>query len=224
MRKVFLPVGLLSVFACRRELPRPTYAAGTDLFPLETGRWWVYEVRETTYTTTGPEATRYLLRMRIDTPTTDAYGRPSFYVVWDTSASPDSGHFAFFRVGLAYRDSAQAELWENNRRLLLLRFPLSPHLRWNRYEYTDLPPEVCRYLRTDTLYALSNRFFPHSAFVLRQLDTTSLLQRSFFYEVYAPQVGLVHRYERLDAYDLSSAGTLVRSTNSYHRELRLVAP
>lgn len=225
MRKgPILLAALWVLLACRRELPRPTYAAGTSLFPLETGRWWVYEVRETTYTTTGPESVRYLVRMRIDTPTTDAYRRPSFYVVWDTCAIQDSGQFAFYRVGLAYRDSAQAELWENNRRLLLLRFPLSPHLRWNRYQYTDLPPEMCRYLSTDTLYTLAGRTFPHSAFVLRQLDTISLLQRSYFYEVYAPNIGLVHRYERLDAYDLSSTGTLVRSTDSYHRELRLVAP
>lgn len=225
MRKCLVLTGaLLGMLACRRELPRPAYPSGTDLFPLQPGRWWVYEVRETTYTTTGPEGVRYLVRMRIDTPTTDAYRRPSFYVVWDTSSIQDSGRFAFYRVGLAYRDSTQAELWEDNRRLLLLRFPPSPALRWNRYQYTDLPPEVCRYLSTDTLYALPGQIFPHSAFVLRRLDTTSLLQRSYFYEVYAPEVGLVHRYERLDAYDLSSTGTLVRSTDSYHRELRLVAP
>lgn len=64
--------------ACRRELPRPAYEEGLSLFPLETGRTWIYEVRETTYTTAGSVTQTYLLRMRIDTPTVDAYGRPSF--------------------------------------------------------------------------------------------------------------------------------------------------
>jgi hypothetical protein len=181
-------------------------------------------VRETTYTTAGTVPHRYFLRQRIDTPTTDAYGRRCFYVLWDTCSTADSGNWQFFRAGLAYRDSVQAELWEDNRRLLLLRFPLSPALRWNRYEYTDLSPEICRYLATDTVYTLDRRIFPQSAFVLRRLDTLSLLKRSHFYEVYSQGVGLLHRYERLDAYDLSSTGALVRNTDSYHREWRLQAP
>lgn len=223
MKVVRLCVGVLLLWSCRREIPLPDYELGISLFPIESGRSWTYELRETTYTTTGPEPHLFYLRMRIDTPVIDAYGRPSYYVVWDTAASL-TGPWGFFRVGLAYRDSQQAELWENNRRLLLLRFPLSPNLFWNRYEYTDLPPERCRYLTMDTLYRLGSGTFPRSAIVLRRLDTLGLLQKAFFYEVYTRQVGLVHQYERLDVYDLRPDGSLLRSTDSYHRELRLLAP
>ncbi|MCS7153706.1 MAG: hypothetical protein NZ989_07150 [Bacteroidia bacterium] len=223
MRKLWGIVGGVLLFGCRREIPLPAYEDGLSLFPLERGRTWIYEVRETTYTTTGAEPKLYFLRMRIDTPVIDAYGRLSFYVVWDTAPSL-TADWGFFHVGLAYRDSSQAELWENNRRLLLLRFPLSPELRWNRYEYTDLPPESCRYLNTDTIYRVGGREFPRSCIVLRRADTVGILRKAFFYEVYARTVGLIHRYERLDVYDLRSNGTLTRSTDSYHRELRLVQP
>ncbi len=224
MRFVWVIVLGWAGLACRRELPRPTYEEGLSLFPLQTGRTWVYEVRETTYTTTGPVAQTYLLRMRIDTPTVDAYGRPSFYVVWDTARLEPEPSWGFFRVGLAYRDSQQAEIWEDNRRYLILRFPLSPNLRWNRNEYTDLPPEITRYLATDTLYSLEGRSLPRCAMVLRRLDTSAILSRAFFYEVYGRELGLVHRYERLDVYDLQANGTLLRSTDSYHRELLLRQP
>lgn len=223
MKAIRLCMGLLLLWSCRREIPLPDYEDGLSLFPLETGHAWTYEVRETTYTTTGAESRLFYLRMRIDTPVIDAYRRPAYYVVWDTAAALN-GPWDFFRVGLAYRDSQQAELWEDNRRLLMLRFPLSPTLTWNRYEYTDLPAERCRYLQTDTLYRLDTRDFPRSAIVLRRLDTLGLLQKAYFYEVYTRQIGLVHRYERLDVYDLRPDGSLLRSTDSYHRELRLVAP
>lgn len=213
----------LLLLSCQREIPLPTYEDGFSLFPVAQGLRWIYEVRETTYTTMGPEARRYLLRMRIDTPVIDAYGRPSFYVVWDTAASLDSS-WGFFRVGLIYRDSVQGELWEDNQRLLMLRFPLSPRTRWNRYEYIAKPPEKCRYLHADTAYRLNDRSFPNSAIILRRLDTAGILQKAFFYEVYQRGVGLVHQYERLDVYDLQPDGAFIRSTDSYHRELRLVEP
>lgn len=216
-------IALFLAWGCRRELPLPDYELGLSLFPIEGDHAWVYEVRETTYTTTGAEPRFFYLRMRLDTPVIDAYGRPSRYVVWDTAASL-TGQWGFFRVGMAYRDSVQAELWENNRRLLVLRFPLSPTLRWNRHEYTDLPTETCRYLATDTTYPLGARTFPKSAIVLRRLDTLGLLQKAYFYEAYARGIGLTHRYERLDVYDLRPDGSLIRSTDSYHREWRLVEP
>ncbi|MCS6895433.1 MAG: hypothetical protein NZZ60_04710 [Bacteroidia bacterium] len=221
----YLPTALLLIglWGCRREIPLPNYEDGLSLFPLKTGLSWIYEVRETTYTTIGAEPRRFFLRMRIDTPTVDAYGRPSWYVVWDTTPDLSAG-WGFFRVGLAYRDSSQAELWENNRRLLILRFPLSPYLTWNRHEYTDLPPESCRYISIDTTYRLNNTLMPRSAFILRKVDTIGILKKAVAYEVYTRDIGLIHQYERLDAYDLRPNGSLVRSTDSYHWEVRLIQP
>ncbi|MCS7162458.1 MAG: hypothetical protein NZ958_03910 [Bacteroidia bacterium] len=216
-------VGLiLALIACRRTLPLPTYEDGQALFPLKTGLTWIYLVQETTYTTLGAVPHRYFLRLRVDTLTRDAYNRPSYYVLWDSSYSGTS--WSFWQAGLAYRDTAQAELWEDNRRYLILRFPVSPFLRWNRHAYTNLPPEYARYAHLDTTYTLDQRHFPSSVIVLRREDTLSLLQKAYFFEVYARGRGLIHRYERLDAYDLSSNGTLVRRTDSYYREWRLVGP
>ncbi|MCX7606034.1 MAG: hypothetical protein N2170_02050 [Bacteroidia bacterium] len=224
MRWVVFSWGLLELLSCRREIPLPRPEEGSSLFPLQTGYTWVYEVRETTYTTSGPVPARYFLRMRIDTPTTDAYRRPCFYVLWDTCSLSDSGNWGFYRAGLAYRDTSQAELWENNKRLLMLRFPISPALQWNRYEYTNLPPENCRYLVLDTTYTIEAKTFPHSAFVLRRCDTLSLLRRAFFYEVYCRGVGLVHLKERLDAFDLGADGSITRNTDTYYREYLLRSP
>lgn len=212
------------LMGCRREIPLPSYKAGQALFPLYTGLVRVYQVRETTYTTTGAEGKVYFVRMRIDTPTTDAYGRRAFYVLWDTASVQDSGAWGFWRAGLAYRDSVQAELWEDNRRYLLLRFPLAPHVRWNRNEYTDLPPEICRYGAIDTLFPTPTRTLPHSAWIVRRVDTLGLLLKAYFYDVFSRDVGLSYRYERQDVFDLNANGSLVRNTDSYFREWVLVAP
>lgn len=86
------------------------------------------------------------------------------------------------------------------------------------------PPEITRYLSTDTLYSLESRRIPRCAILLRRLDTSAILSRTFFYEVYGRELGLVHRYERLDVYDLQANGALFRNTDSYHRELLLRQP
>lgn len=215
-----LLLNLLLLLSCRRELPLPPAEDGLSLFPLYTGMVRLYEVRETTYTTSGPVATFYFLRMRVDTPTRDAYGRLSYYVLWDTASEPQ-GPWHFWKAGLAYRDTGQVELWDNNQRLWLLRFPISARTRWNRHAYTNLPPQICRYAHTDTLW---QGRFPRSVWVLRQVDTTSVLHKAFFYEVYARNTGLVHLYERLDVYELGAGGALLPHTDSYFREMRLLTP
>jgi len=208
----------LWLVSCQRQIPLPTYDQGLDLFPIAEGRTWVYLVQETTYTTTGAVPFRYWLRVRIDTPTVDAYGRPSHYMIWDTASFLDSSRWGFYRVGLIYRDDRQGEIWENNTRLLMLRFPLSPEIRWNRYEYAGNPAEICRYAALDTNWRIGNRSSPRCAWVVRRADTTALLERALFYEVYERGQGLVHRYERLDRFNLENNGALLRSTDSYHRE------
>jgi len=220
LRLIFL--ASLLALGCRRTIPQPTYESGTSLFPIDSGLSWTYLVRETTYTTTGPVPHSYYLRLRIDSALIDAYGRPSRYVVWDTAPFLDSSQWGFYRVGLIYRDEKQAELWENNTRLLMLRFPLSPDLRWNRYEYTRHPPEICSYAHLDTAWQVLNQTYPHSVWLLRRADTTALLEKAYFYEVYQRGTGLIHVQERYDKFDLDNNGTLVRSTDSYYRELLLL--
>jgi hypothetical protein len=143
-------------------------------------------------------------------------------VVWDTAPFLDSSQWGFYRVGLIYRDEKQAELWENNTRLLMLCFPLSPDLRWNRYEYIHHPPEICSYAHLDTSWQVLNQTYPHSVWLLRRADTTALLEKAYFYEVYQRGTGLIHVQERYDKFDLDNNGTLVRSTDSYYRELLLL--
>ncbi len=217
-------LGLVMGLGCKRIIPAPAYESGLDLFPLETGRTWTYLVQETTYTTSGAVAHAYWLRLRLDTPTVDAYKRPCFYAVWDTAPFLDSTRWGVLRVGLAYRDQQQAELWENNTRLLLLRFPLSPDLRWNRYEYASRPAEVCSYRDTDTIWSTTTRSYPRSVWVVRRADTTGLLERALFYEAYQRGTGLVQLYERYDKFELEVNGGLTRSTDSYFRAYTLVAP
>ncbi len=213
---------LLMGLGCRRTVPLPQYEQGTSLFPTDSGLSWTYLVRETTYTTTGALPHSYYLRLHIDSAVIDAYGRPSRYAVWDTAPFTDSSRWGFFRVGLIYRDEKQAELWENNTRLLMLRFPLSPDLQWNRYEYASHPREICRYAHLDTAWQIFDKSYPHSVWVVRRADTTALLERAYFYEAYQRGRGLIHVRERYDKFDLDNNGSLVRNTDSYYRELLLL--
>jgi len=212
----------LAPLACRRTIPLPTYESGISLFPTDSGLAWTYLVRETLYTTSGPLPHAYYLRLVIDSALVDAYGRPARYVRWDTAPYPDSTPWGFYRVGLLYRDEKQAELWDNNTRLLMLRFPLSPDLRWNRYEYTNHPPEVCRYASLDTTWQLRGNAYPRSVLLLRRADTTALLEKAYFYEVYQRGTGLIYVHEQYNKFDLDNNGTLTTNTDSYHRELLLL--
>ncbi|MGQ9862959.1 MAG: hypothetical protein ACUVRD_00520 [Bacteroidia bacterium] len=215
-------VGLLSVilFACRKQLPLEAPQAGEKYFPLQVGKYWIYAVEETTYTTAGAQPRRYYLRIRIDTPFTDAYQRRAFYMHWDTTSEFPYA-WRYVRTGSAFRDAQTAEWWVDNLRYWMLKFPLAPTVKWDRNAFNAQEPQICRYQTLDTTFLVQNRKYTGIQ-VLRRNVETFITEKALTYELYAPEVGLVYLYDRYDKWDFLENGTLSRNTDSYFTRWELV--
>lgn len=210
----------LVFFSCRRQLPLQDPQGGEKYFPLQVGRYWIYAVEETTYTTAGAQPHRYYLRIRIDTPFIDAYQRRAFYMHWDTTSEFPYA-WTYFRTGSAFRDAQTAEWWIDNTRYWMLKFPLSHNVKWDRNAFNAQPPQICRYTTLDTTLSLQNKTYTCIQ-VLRRAIETFVTEKALTYELYAPDVGLIYLYDRYDKWDFLENGTLARNTDSYFTRWELV--
>ncbi len=109
------------------------------------------------------------------------------------SSTGSYGPFDFFQVWTQYKDQYQAERIEANIKYVVLRFPPSTKITWNGNEFNALGRENYRYLSLDSTVVVNGRTFEGCAVVL-QRQRKSLTEDFYTYEIYAPGVGLIERY------------------------------
>ncbi|MCS7086082.1 MAG: hypothetical protein RMM53_06155 [Bacteroidia bacterium] len=114
------------------------------------------------------------------------------YAPYD-SATDSYGPFEFYRVWTQYKDQYQAERIEATIKYVVLRFPPSTRITWNGNEFNALGREDYRYLSIDTTVTVNGQTFEGCAFVLQRKRKT-LSEEFYTYEIYAPNVGLIERY------------------------------
>ena len=103
------------------------------------------------------------------------------------------GPFDFFQVWTQYKDQYQAERIEANIKYVVLRFPPSTKISWNGNEFNAIGRESFRYLSLDSTVVVNGMRFERCAVVL-QRQRKNLSEDFYTYEIYAPGVGLIERY------------------------------
>lgn len=227
--RILLPILLLLVLAtgCNRELnyDRP----GPEYFPTWAGLQRTYQVIDTSFSSTpapNPYGLAYVLdphyRLEVTgTEETDLMGRPlSRMELWRTpdTAAANRNNFAFDELWTLHRNDEWAERIEGNIRYLVLRIPIRPTLTWdgNAYNTRGSGPDQqnYRYLTTDSTVTLGGQTYQHCV-VVQQRKSKTLLYDVDTYEIYAPNVGLIKRYDRNIIYDDNDPDNL--TTDSYIR-------
>jgi hypothetical protein len=209
---------ILSVVGCNRkldyELPRP------DLYPLIPGKQRVYEVFERNFTTADTLDRYYLKRELTGGTELDLRGRTTYRLenwVADT-ARPNDWQFEI--LWTQYRDNDWAERIEGNVRYVVLQFPVIQESPWNGNIFNSEGDQFYQYLNLDTTLTLGGRTYTNCVFVLQRREL-SLLRDQYAYEIYAPGVGKLVRYDRNLRFDLEANNQLSLSTDSYIYEERL---
>lgn len=184
--------GLLSagIFSCQTaEVSRVSDQA---YYPVEKGRFWIYEVNEETYSLTGkPETNHFWLKESIGNSIRDAYDNQFYQLV-------------------RYKKNSLAESWktdsvwllrqlpdrlirvENNTAYTRLIFPAEEGMKWNSNSLNTGRATDLKYLNVGGSYELSGSVYPQTLKVRTVNDSTALtMDRST--DIYAFQKGLVYK-------------------------------
>jgi hypothetical protein len=203
LRRIGLPLlaGLMLWGGCDRDqayiLP-----STLDIFPHEAGHTRVMYVEDTTYNTAGldvPIVSVFVQRESLGGLETDLRGREVRIV--NVEVSTDSGRqFQPDRTWTQYFEpqaegTYYAERIEQNQRVLVLKFPVYPGVAWNGNLYNNAGVKEFYYQNIDSTVTVNGQSFENCVVVMRDNEQTLISDR-LAYDIYAPGVGLIERYDR----------------------------
>lgn len=186
-----------------------------EIFPHDAGHTRTMYVEDTTYTTAGlnaPLTINFYQRETVGELETDLMGRDIRLVNVDVSpVLPDSSfQFEPEAVWTQYfapqpQGTYYAERTERNQRVRVLKFPVYPGIAWNGNLYNDQGPREFYYQAIDSTVTINGRSYPHCVVVIRQEQEESLIFDRWAYDIYAPGIGLIERYDRNLVFDQNGA-------------------
>lgn len=167
---------------------------GYDFYPLDSNNQLIYEVTE----------------ISIDAPL-DSYDTLCYQLKEIVAAILDTGLTdTSYLIHRYYRTSdtlpwEMKDVWslrlsenelvknEENIQYLRLRFPLYETAEWNGNAYNTLDDEVYEVTNIDTTFSTENIELDSVLYVI-QADDETLIDKTYAYEMYAKNVGLVKKY------------------------------
>ncbi len=197
-----------------------------DIFPIEEGAQRVTAVVDTTYNTSGPEEERYFKRETISNEEIDLAGRTIRRLLVDRSdwALGAAYEWKQDRVWSIHKpDSVNGSYFvernEENKKVLILKFPVYPGIDWNGNLYNQERPQVFRYRRVDTTVTVAAGTFDNCVMVLQRDERGSFIRDAYAYEIYAPGVGLIKKYSRNKVFDGPNGEFNSAESRVYQEEL-----
>jgi hypothetical protein len=176
-------------------------------FPNDIGRYVVYDADSIVYDDFHHDTVyyKYQLKEVIESVFTDNEGRPSLrierYYQFPKAIAPfyDNSSWVLKNVCYATRTLKDLERVENNTRFVNLIFPPHNLLSWNGNAQNTIGDWEYQYNGLDQPADFAAFHFDSTATVI-QKDETNLLNRRFYRETYAKNVGLVSK-QILDVFD-----------------------
>lgn len=200
---------LLSFFqlvSCQSSITEPD-ATGLDYFPLETGRYSIYDVQEQQYALNAASIHRaYQLKEVVGAPYTDVTGQTA-YRLNRYRRTTESQPWQADSVWSSRIVNNEAIRTENSRDFVQLLFPVSNELTWNGNRRNALGSDTYTARNVGQLYRVQDKEFDQTITVLGQNDST-LIRQTKLVAVYARQVGLIYK-ERINLQFCTSSPTCI---------------
>lgn len=186
------------------ERVKENIPAHTELiFPLESGKYRISVVYDTTFTTAGindPTTDAYYKRESNGAKEEDLLGRQITLLQVEQSDLSNGQNYDFIptRVWSQYKPTDSeasyfAERTEENQRILVLKFPVFTNISWNGNQFNTLGEKEFYYSNIDTTVTVQGNTFENCVVVVQE-NVDGLIRKSLVYEVYAPGVGLIKKY------------------------------
>ncbi|MBD2754216.1 hypothetical protein [Spirosoma validum] len=194
LRLYSLSVGLVNLFlllGCQSATTEPM-ASGYDYFPLETGRYVVYDVQEQQYLiNTSPIQRTYQLKEVAGKAYTDVTGQTAFRLMryrrsavnqpWQADSS--------WSARLVNNEAIRAE---NGLDFVKLLFPVQNLLTWDGNQRNAADSDDYKMCNVGQVYYVQGRQFDQTVTVVEQDDST-LIGQDKRIDVYARQIGLIYK-------------------------------
>lgn len=173
------------------------------IFPLDSGNQVTTFVIDTTFDTSGPKVERYYKKEVIGGLEEDLLGRSINRLQTFRSPEELGTDFDFepWRLYALYKDENEvgeryAERLEENVRFRILKFPVFDFVKWNGNIFNNQGTQEYYYAHTDTTVNINGLTFPNCVMVIQKLDTNSFINFKYAYEIYAPNVGRIKKYDK----------------------------
>lgn len=185
---------------CKKVEEEPPVQEGKDYFPLDIGRFAVYEADSTVYTEVPKDTIyfRYLIKEKIEEKFTDNEGNEAFrlnrYIKNYSAALPyDSMNWTVLEAWMVKADGRRILVQENNLNFVKLIFPCLKGAQWNGNAFNSLGKEDYSYEFVDQAITVNGKSFDKTLKVRQYTDTLNLIKYDLNLEQYARQVGLIYR-------------------------------
>jgi hypothetical protein len=126
----FFVLGLMAlVFGCTDDVVQPSAdSVGAAYFPLEVGRFYVYDVEETIYNLTGANPSTYQLRETVFDSFPNLAGGTTFKIIREKNTGDG---WRSDLVWTATKSPSKVVVLENNATIIKMVFPLKNGLTWD---------------------------------------------------------------------------------------------
>lgn len=180
-----------------------------DIFPVEEGASRITLRIDSTYNTSGGVEDKYYKRETYSNLEEDLTGRMIRRLLVERSE---------FDLGQAYQwdqdrvwavyvpDSTTGDYFieriEENKRIRILKFPVLTGVKWNgNLLNQDDEGKSFEYVITDTTVTVTAGTFDQCVMVVNKDERSSFIQETYAYEIYAPGVGLIKKFDQTKFYD-----------------------
>lgn len=184
-----LLVLLVIVGGCQKTTdPEP---ADTDYFPLQTGDYWVYQVRQETYSLTNPVAKQsFQIQRKIGSSFTR--NGQLFFQIEESTRKTEQSAWQVSAIRTVYKTLSEVVSLTDNVPALTLIFPIAAATSWNINTYNARPDTLLQYKDSGRSLTLGKRTFERTVSVVGDNDST-LVGQETYRRVYAPAIGLIYR-------------------------------
>lgn len=190
--KKFAILGLIFLlFSCQNTAKTIISPLGYEFFPLEIGRFVIYEVNKTSYFSSNPpEKKQYQLKEVITDSFVNEMGQ-KVYVVERSVRDNETQNWKIATVLSAYISNNQLVVMDNNISFVKLSFPVKEGLIWNGNFYNNYSRE--NYVITDfnKSFIINNLTFEKTLKVKQGEETPDFTKFQFREEIFAENVGLI---------------------------------
>ncbi|MCU0430064.1 MAG: hypothetical protein MUF42_08845 [Cytophagaceae bacterium] len=213
---ILIPILLFSCKKKKEEVVNDDY----QFYPLQQGSWYIYQVDVTKYqgTPQGKDSSYQLKEVLTEPLTVNdetryqvyRYYRSNETEAWDDQ--PDSVWTVFLRGNQLVRS-------EDNERFVKLSFPIEVDKSWNGNSMNTKGEEIYRYQNVRRSFkSVSNSFA--STVTVMHADEDDIIQKDKRWEVFAKDIGLVHKEKAMYKYDQSSGniGKRIINVGEYYKQ------
>ena len=193
------------LYSCKKDDP-VLPDTGLNYYPQDVGRYVIYDADSIVYDDfeNDTDVYRFRLKEKVHSVFLDNEGRPSLRIEryiknYNDSVSYDSMSWVLKDVWYATVTSTRAERIEENQRFIKMIFPVRPDKTWNGNAFNTIGAWDYEYSEIDVPWSANGLTFDSTAEVIQKNDQ-NLIEKKFYRERYARNVGLVHK-EVVDIYD-----------------------